>query len=177
MDKGELSAPLKHGEEATAQDVGLAQGGDGLMAELPSSSSETTHLDLAELREQNVSRLQRWHGDDDGWTLADWSNAMCGEAGEAANVVKKIRRTDSALWDQQKYPGDGASAHAKLADLPADEARAALTLNLAAELADIVCYADLLAHQAGVDLAAAIVAKFNRVSQAQGFPERIGSTS
>lgn len=130
-------------------------------------------LTLAELRRQNVSRLQRWHGADDGWSLADWSNAMCGEAGEAANVVKKIRRTESVLWDKQKYPGDEASAHAKLADMPADEARVALIENLANELADVICYADLLAHHAGIDLATAVSAKFNRVSEAQGFPERL----
>lgn len=145
------------------------------MSVQPDQSTETS-LDLAELRQQNVSRLARWHGSDDGWTLADWSNAMCGEAGEAANVVKKIRRTDSVLWDKQKYPGDGASAHAKLADLSASDARDALTENLANELADIVCYADLLAHHAGIDLAAAIATKFNRVSEAQGFPERIGDS-
>jgi hypothetical protein len=31
--------------------------------------------------------------------LADWSNAMCGEAGEAANVVKKIRWIETGLWE------------------------------------------------------------------------------
>jgi NTP pyrophosphatase (non-canonical NTP hydrolase) len=130
-------------------------------------------LTFRSLRAQNVSRLARWHGDDDGWTLADWSNAMCGEAGEAANVVKKIRRTDSVLWDKQQYPGDGASAHAVLASLPAAEAAIELRQHLANELADVICYADLLAHHAGIDLAAAVAAKFNRVSEAQGFPERL----
>lgn len=125
-----------------------------MTSELPSrvgvqaGEGKARRVDLGELRRQNVSRLERWHGDDDGWTLADWSNAMCGEAGEAANVVKKIRRTESVLWDKQKYPGDGASAHAKLADLSASDARAALIENLANELADVVCYADLLAHHA-----------------------------
>lgn len=130
-------------------------------------------LTFERLRAMNAMRVTRWHGDDDGWTLADWSNAMCGEAGEAANVVKKIRRTESVLWDKQKYPGDGASAHAKLAEMPAEEAREALIENLANELADIICYADLLAHFAGIDLGEAVRAKFNRVSEAQGFPERL----
>lgn len=44
---------------------------------------------------------------------------------------------------------------------------------LADELADVVLYADLLAQKAGIELAGAIRAKFNRVSEAQGFPERI----
>ena len=119
------------------------------------------HLDLAELRAANVSRKARWHGEDDQWTLADWSNAMCGEAGEAANVVKKIRRRETGLADQQLYnTPDWDSLGAKLAD----------------ELADVICYADLLAEKAGIDLAAAVTGKFNRVSSDQGFPERIGIT-
>lgn len=136
-------------------------------------TAELGSLDLAALRSANVSRLARWHGDDDDWTLADWSNAMCGEAGEAANIVKKIRRTESKLWAAQKYPGDVGGASHAVADLPAAEARAALVEKLGAELADIVCYADLLAHHAGIDLAEAVWTKFNRVSEAQGFPERL----
>jgi hypothetical protein len=128
-------------------------------------------LDFMDLRYANATRLRRWHGDDDDWTLADWSNAMCGEAGEAANIVKKIRRTDSALWAAQKYPGD--SVGPDLGALAADDARAILIGKLADGLADVICSADLLAHNAGIDLAAAVIAKFNRVSRAQDFPERL----
>ena len=133
-------------------------------------------LDLAELRAANVARMHRWHGEDDGWTLADWSNAMNGEAGEVANVVKKIRRTETpGLWEAQKYPGDSGLAQITLAAMPADEAREALLVKLADECADVLCYLDLLAHEAGIDLGQAVASKFNRVSQAQGFPERIVS--
>lgn len=123
------------------------------------SGTPLVSLDLADLREANVSRMQRWHGEDDGWSLADWSNAMCGEAGETANIVKKIRRRQTGLDGQQLYntpDWDG------LADKLADEC------------ADVLCYLDLLAHKAGIDLAAAVSAKFNRVSETQDFPERIG---
>ena len=65
--------------------------------------------DFQQMREQNVSRLARWHGETE-WSLADWSNAMCGEAGEAANVVKKIRRIETSLTDQQRWEGDGGLA-------------------------------------------------------------------
>lgn len=82
------------------------------------------------------------------WTLADWSNAMCGEAGEAANVVKKIRR------------GDG------------DKER--LLQALSDELADVIAYADLLAFRAGIDLDAAIQNKFNQLSsKLTGSPDKI----
>lgn len=127
-------------------------------------------VDLTYMRAQNVSRLARWHGDDDDWNLADWSNAMCGEAGEAANVVKKMRRTESELWARQLYPGD--SGH-PVADAPAPQARELLRAQLANELADVVTYCDLLAHHAGINLSEAIARKFNRVSEAQGFPERL----
>lgn len=44
---------------------------------------------------------------------------------------------------------------------------------LGEELADVFLYLDLLAGYYGVDLPAAIVKKFNKVSEKQGFPERL----
>lgn len=130
-------------------------------------------LSFERLREQNTSRLVRWHGDDDDWNLADWSNAMQSEAGEAGNKVKKIRRTETpGLWEKQTYPGDSDTA-GEMVTLSAHNARQVLVSQLADELADTVCYADLLAHHAGIDLGAAVRSKFNRVSEAQGFPERL----
>ena len=41
------------------------------------------------------------------------------------------------------------------------------------EIADTALYLDLLAARAGIDLGAAIVRKFNRVSEKHGFPERL----
>jgi NTP pyrophosphatase (non-canonical NTP hydrolase) len=115
-------------------------------------------LTFAALNKQNVARAKRWHPGfpvDDDWSGADWSNAMCGEAGEAANVVKKLRRketgkqgmADGDLWALQKM--------------------------LAAELADVVIYADLLAAKYDINLAAAIAVKFNAVSEREGFSERL----
>jgi NTP pyrophosphatase (non-canonical NTP hydrolase) len=122
--------------------------------------AQLEHLDLAELRHANTSRARRWHSEDTApWSLADWSNAMCGEAGEAANVVKKIRRHETHVSSSYNTPA-------------LDELYEALTL----ELADLVIYADLVAANAGIDLAAAIRRKFNEVSAAQDFPERIGPT-
>lgn len=49
----------------------------------------------------NLERCKAWHPGfpNDAWTGADWSNAMCGEAGEAANVVKKLRRQETGAED------------------------------------------------------------------------------
>lgn len=113
-------------------------------------------LDLAALRETNTRRCARWHGSDtEPWTGADWSNAMCGEAGEAANVVKKLRRHET---------GTG-SAENPLVEV--------LLAKLGEELADLVIYADLVAAHYGIDLASAVIAKFNAVSEREGFPERL----
>lgn len=96
-------------------------------------------LGFAELRRVNVARCGTAFHRVEAWSLPEWACAMGGEAGEALNVVKKHRRgdlTDGELREQ-----------------------------LGAELADVVTYADLLAHRAGIDLGAAVRRKFNQVSQ------------
>jgi NTP pyrophosphatase (non-canonical NTP hydrolase) len=108
------------------------------------------------LRAVNVARCRRWHPpSSEPWTCADWSNALCGEAGELANVIKKIRRHDTGAVNR------------------GDPSREQLVKAAADELADVVIYADLLAHHFGIDLGAAIKSKFNRTSEKFGFPERI----
>lgn len=130
----------------------------------------TDGLTFNTLRQANLHRLPQFknrkgepaHDRPDGsdWKLSAWVNATIGEAGElaeaylqvamlkalgkAADVVKKIERGDVAL----------------------DEARA----KLADEFADVQTYLDILAMRCGIDLGAATIAKFNRVS------ERVGST-
>jgi NTP pyrophosphatase (non-canonical NTP hydrolase) len=136
-----------------------------------------TDLSFTMMREANERRCCRWHGEDwispeDPWTLADWANAMGGEGGEAQNAIKKIRRIDTSLWDKQLYPGDSETG-SELAQLASTPARLVLIEKLADELADMILYADLLATKAGIDLGEAVRSKFNRVSHAQGFPERL----
>lgn len=104
------------------------------------------------LRFANVMRLPTFknskgepaHSEPDGsdWDLATWCNAVLGELGEAANIIKKVRRGDLTL----------------------DEARPLL----AKEYADVQIYLDLLAFRTGVNLGDAVVAKFNEVSDRVG---------
>lgn len=115
-------------------------------------------LSFDALREQNEIRARRWHPgfpEDDDWNGADWSNAMCGEAGEAANIVKKLRRIETG----------------KVGTRPVVEPE--LRVALANELADVVIYADLVAAKYGIHLSGAVVGKFNEVSERHGFPERL----
>ena len=136
-------------------------------------------LTFEQLRITNADRCNLWHDgfpDDSGWSVSDWSNAMGGEIGEVAeaveilvldqmlsgvggkvlDTVKKIRRDD-----------DGLSGNKKT--------REELLSDVANEIADVICYADLLACKLGIDLGAAVTSKFNEVSVRQGFPHRLPS--
>lgn len=115
--------------------------------------SEGKPLTFSQLRIANCHRLplfknargERAHTEVDGsdWTPADWLTAVVGELGEAANIMKKIKRGDFA-------PG-----------VELDMAREALAF----EFADVATYLDILAFQHGVDLGEAIREKFNMVSK------------
>lgn len=122
-------------------------------------------MELRDISRINRQRTNRWHGgfpnNTDGWTLADWSNAMNGEAGETANVVKKIRRIETGL---QQAEQDGLSD---------EEMRRDLLNKLATEIGDTFMYLDLLAHAAGLSLNRCVIDTFNRVSIREGFPERL----
>jgi NTP pyrophosphatase (non-canonical NTP hydrolase) len=109
-------------------------------------------MTFAVLREANVARLPRFknrkgepaHSQADGsdWALSTWSNAVLGELGELANLIKKVERGDLTL----------------------DEAREAL----GKECADVATYLDILAFRLGVDLGQVVMDKFNEVSRRVG---------
>lgn len=109
-------------------------------------------LTFDELRNANIERLPQFknrrgepaHDKADGsdWSLAQWSNAVLGELGESANIIKKIDRGDMSLA----------------------EAR----ISLAKELADVQTYLDILAFRAGIDLGEATRVKWNEVSERVG---------
>lgn len=90
------------------------------------------------LRRANRKRQGSVYKDAD-WSPCDWMTALAGEVGEAANVIKKMRRGDLSL----------------------DEGRAMV----AKELADVQTYLDLLANALDINLAQATIAKFNEVSE------------
>lgn len=114
-------------------------------------------LTFGALRQASLARNARWHpGGLVNWTLSEWGLAMCGEAGEAANVIKKLNRVRDGMRGNRK-----------------DETHASLIVDLGFELADTVIYADLVAAAAGIDLARAIIEKFNATSAKNGFPERL----
>lgn len=105
----------------------------------------------------NLSRALIWHkGGLEEWSAADWSNAMAGEAGEVCNAVKKLRRIECGI-NQKAGPHTREEAIAEIAK----------------EIGDTYLYLDLLAQRLGIDFSRAIVDTFNRVSEREGFPQRM----
>jgi NTP pyrophosphatase (non-canonical NTP hydrolase) len=104
-------------------------------------------LNFAELRRANRERCERHYHAISAWSLMDWLGAVTGELGEAAGVIKNIRRRD------EERERNGHAIPAATIDALADEC------------ADVVIYLDLLCARAGIDLGAAVRRKFNRVSR------------
>ncbi len=116
-----------------------------------------SQLTFDALRQANIARLPQFknskglpaHSEPDGsdWSTSDWLEAIVGELGEYANVMKKVRR----------------------GDLTMEEALPMVTK----ELADVQTYLDILAFRVGVDLGQATTDKFNEVSIRVGCDVRL----
>jgi NTP pyrophosphatase (non-canonical NTP hydrolase) len=106
-------------------------------------------LTFAAFREQNDARNMAWNKGA-GTPPLFAAVELAGEVGEAMNVVKKLAR------EQLGWTGSRATVD-----------------DLRDELADVVICADLLAIRYGIDLGAAVVAKFNKTSEQRGFPHRL----
>lgn len=117
-------------------------------------------MSISEVQRMNVERANRWHGGDfREWSGLEWAGALCGEAGEAANVAKKLRRVET-----------GAAGNA-WSERPLVASQ--LVEKLASECADTFLYLLLLAARYDIDLEQAVRVKFNSKSVEMGFPERL----
>lgn len=100
------------------------------------------------LRAANVARQAIWCGEQVP-DLSFRGNELAGETGEVCNVIKKLER-ERLGWRGSRDTKE----------------------HLAEELADVVICADLCAMAAGIDLEAAVEAKFNATSEKVGLPTR-----
>lgn len=115
-------------------------------------------LSMREVQSVNKERMEIWHpAEGDSWTLGDWGNALAGEAGEACNVIKKLRRLDDGIVGNKADDADRVNLEFKLMD----------------ELADVLAYSFCIASRLGYDMQTAFVGKFNGVSEKNGFPQRL----
>lgn len=108
-------------------------------------------VSLTALHAANKARQTEWcEGGAPEPDLAFRGNELAGETGEACNVIKKLER------ERHGWRGSRATPE-----------------QLAEELADVVICADLCAVTAGIDLGAAVVAKFNATSEKVGLTTRL----
>lgn len=119
--------------------------------------NRSEELTFQKVSSVSLERALIWHkGGLEEWSSADWSNAMAGEAGEVCNAVKKMRRIECGI-QQAKGPRT------------LDEAIA----EIAKEIGDTYLYLDLLAQRLGINMESAVRQTFNRVSEREGFPQRL----
>lgn len=81
--------------------------------------------------------------DSDVWPFQNWALAICGEAGELANLTKKCLRGDFTIPEKRE--------------------------DLLRELADIITYCDLAISSLGEDTGATVWRKFDEVSARIGY--------
>lgn len=119
-------------------------------------------IDIAEVQAVAAERAILWHQPEglEQWSSLEWAGAMCGEAGEAANVAKKLRRFELEIYNK------GGSDFK-----PLD--REELVDKYGRELADTFLYLVLCAARVGLDFEWYIVRTFNDKSREAGFPQRL----
>jgi NTP pyrophosphatase (non-canonical NTP hydrolase) len=152
IEKGLQSGPLTF---ATLREIGTALRRLDVLVDDIEKGLQSGPLTFATLREIGVARSMRWHpGGLNEWSLSDWFTATMGELGEAANDAKKLNRYRDGMVGNDKTESE-------------------LRASLADEIADVAIYLDPLAASEGIDLASAIIRKFNATSEKVGFPERL----
>jgi hypothetical protein len=108
---------------------------------------------LARLRVLNLNRVELFGHKLHDWNPLEWAGCMCGEAGEAANIAKKLRRI-----------ADGCRVNT------GEASEEEMIRKLGTEIAGTLVYADLLAASVGLDLRTIIIEEFDRVSKRVNFP-------
>ncbi|KAB2680525.1 MazG-like family protein [Brucella tritici] len=111
-------------------------------------------MNMNTLRAANFARDQEWNTGSERVSMTFRATELAGEVGEACNVIKKLERERIGLVGSRDTKE-----------------------HLAEELADIVICTDLVAMDAGIDLNAAITAKFNATSEKNGLLTRLSSSA
>jgi NTP pyrophosphatase (non-canonical NTP hydrolase) len=113
------------------------------------AAANENNAHFTNLRAANISRQQEWDTGNQ-LTLSYRGNELAGETGEACNVIKKLER---------ERLGIAGSRDTKE--------------HLAEELADVIICVDLIAMAEGIDMDAAVRAKFNATSEKVGLRTRL----
>lgn len=110
------------------------------------------HHTLNKLRHANRVRQENWPGSEAANELAFRCIEVAGEAGEVADAVKKLLRSDRGI------AGNKGQSRDELLEAVKDE------------IGDVLISIDLLADLLGINLTDAFVDKFNKTSRKVGIP-------
>jgi len=111
----------------------------------------------------SIKRTNRWHSKKGlaEWSALEWAGAMCGEAGEAANAAKKLKRIENQTLN--------INDSSRQIDTLAKAERA-----IAKEVCDTFLYGLLLLASIGItDIDPYLIEVFNNKSDEYGFPEKL----
>jgi len=124
-------------------------------------------LTIKQLFEANLSRVAKWHRLE-SWSPLEWAGAMCGEAGEAANFAKKLKRVMDEIANNDQRMFGKTVPKADLVPIYSE--------GVIKEYADTLIYGVLLCASVGAtadDVQRIILQVFNQKSEEYGFPERL----
>ena len=105
------------------------------------------HLTLKEYQKRNIEHSRIAFPQCMKWEITEWTNAMAGEAGEACNLTKKVRRGDFNLGSEIEVKGEKMTVQKAILK----------------ELADVICYASILMSVLGADIEEEVNHKFHEV--------------
>ena len=118
-------------------------------------------INLSDIVKASVSRANRWHpGGLEEWSALEWAGATAGEAGEACNAAKKLKRLQTNLQHVEKR-----------SEVVVEEE--SYKDQVAKEAADTILYALLLMVRVNRDPELIIASVFNATSESYEFPERL----
>jgi hypothetical protein len=125
-------------------------------------TEETGSMTMAHVSKINLERCKVWHVDGiREWSALEWAGAMCGEAGEAANIAKKLKRLDEGHAGKNR--GESWKSLTP----------AVLQRGYAKEIGDTYLYLDLMAQREGLTLEECVRHAFNVTSEKEGLPQRL----
>lgn len=128
-------------------------------------------ISIRDFQELNRTRGERWHkGSLNNWSVMEWTAALAGEAGEACNAAKKLRRLELDLLHRDNRLGSEIFSD--------DAAHVARTIEMyrvavAKEAADTIIYGMLIHTRLGVQSDEVLAEVFNLKSKEYGFPELV----
>lgn len=127
-------------------------------------------MSLKALRAANIDRQREWPGNE----TADTAFRAIEVAGESGEAIEEVLLLALAGLEAARCSGRVLEKAKKLLRVERGILGTGASLDdLADEMADCIIAIDLLANQAGIDLASAVTRKFNRTSEKYGLKTRL----